>query len=239
MLLRRDPTPSVGGGLAALLVLADGRFPSGGHAHSGGVEAAVADGRIGGPDDLASFLLGRLHGPGVIDAGLAATAAALVVTEGGRAGPGAWAGLDAQAAARCPSPALRASSRRQGRSLLRAARRIWADPRLDSVDPGGSDGPFAAVVLGAAAGVAGLTPIAAATAAAHASVAGPASAATRLLGLDPYDVAAVVARLAPAIDAAAEAAAGGGATRLPAPSSPLLDIGAEEHATWEVRLFAS
>ncbi|MEU5777009.1 urease accessory protein UreF, partial [Streptomyces venezuelae] len=26
---------------AALLVLADGRFPAGGHAHSGGAEAAV------------------------------------------------------------------------------------------------------------------------------------------------------------------------------------------------------
>ena len=31
---------------AALLVLADGRFPAGGHAHSGGVEAAVAHGAV-------------------------------------------------------------------------------------------------------------------------------------------------------------------------------------------------
>ncbi|MET7801807.1 urease accessory protein UreF, partial [Streptomyces decoyicus] len=31
---------------AALFVLADGRFPAGGHAHSGGAEAAVAAGRI-------------------------------------------------------------------------------------------------------------------------------------------------------------------------------------------------
>lgn len=31
---------------AALLVLADGRFPAGGHAHSGGAEAAVRAGRI-------------------------------------------------------------------------------------------------------------------------------------------------------------------------------------------------
>ncbi|MEU7259826.1 urease accessory protein UreF, partial [Streptomyces rimosus] len=29
---------------AALLVLADGRFPAGGHAHSGGAEAAVTAG---------------------------------------------------------------------------------------------------------------------------------------------------------------------------------------------------
>lgn len=29
----------------ALLILADGRFPAGGHAHSGGMEAAVASDR--------------------------------------------------------------------------------------------------------------------------------------------------------------------------------------------------
>ena len=34
---------------AALLVLADGRFPAGGHAHSGGAEAAVKAGRIRTP----------------------------------------------------------------------------------------------------------------------------------------------------------------------------------------------
>ncbi|MEU7048105.1 urease accessory protein UreF, partial [Streptomyces eurythermus] len=34
---------------AALLVLADGRFPAGGHAHSGGAEAAVKAGRITDP----------------------------------------------------------------------------------------------------------------------------------------------------------------------------------------------
>jgi urease accessory protein UreF len=33
---------------AALLVLSDGRFPAGGHAHSGGAEAAVKAGLITG-----------------------------------------------------------------------------------------------------------------------------------------------------------------------------------------------
>ena len=31
---------------AALLLLADGRFPAGGHVHSAGIEAAVGDGRV-------------------------------------------------------------------------------------------------------------------------------------------------------------------------------------------------
>ncbi|HYN92795.1 MAG TPA: urease accessory protein UreF, partial [Pilimelia sp.] len=68
------------------------------------------------------------------------------------------------------------------------------------------------------------------------------SAAVRLLGLDPYAVHAVLARLAPATERVAAAGADA-ATRpvddLPAAAAPLLDIGAEIHATWEVRLFAS
>jgi urease accessory protein len=73
-------------------------------------------------------------------------------------------------------------------------------------------------------------------------VTGSASAAVRLLGLDPYSVHALLARLAPECDrVAAEAAkrSGDPVDDLPAGGAPLLDIGAEHHATWEVRLFAS
>lgn len=61
---------------AALLVLADGRFPAGGHAHSGGAEPAVKAGRIKNPADLAEFCRGRLHTAGLTAAALAAAAAA-------------------------------------------------------------------------------------------------------------------------------------------------------------------
>lgn len=60
---------------AALLVLADGRFPAGGHAHSGGAEAAVRAGRITGAADLEDFCRGRLHTAGLVAAALAAAAA--------------------------------------------------------------------------------------------------------------------------------------------------------------------
>ncbi|MGW0375423.1 urease accessory protein UreF, partial [Streptomyces coeruleorubidus] len=53
---------------AALLVLADGRFPAGGHAHSGGAEAAVKAGRISGAASLADFCRGRLHTAGSVAA---------------------------------------------------------------------------------------------------------------------------------------------------------------------------
>ncbi|NED83011.1 urease accessory protein UreF, partial [Streptomyces sp. SID11233] len=50
---------------AALLVLADGRFPAGGHAHSGGAEQAVEAGRVRNAEDLAAFCRGRLHTAGL------------------------------------------------------------------------------------------------------------------------------------------------------------------------------
>ncbi|MYU17183.1 urease accessory protein UreF, partial [Streptomyces sp. SID8361] len=62
------------GGVAALLILADGRFPAGGHAHSGGAEAAVAAGRIHDAASLEAFCRGRLHTAGLTAAGLAAAA---------------------------------------------------------------------------------------------------------------------------------------------------------------------
>jgi urease accessory protein len=100
------------------------------------------------------------------------------------------------------------------------------------------------------AAAAGLGPKDAALAAAHGAVSGPATAAVRLLSLDPAAVAAVLARLAGPVGevaaqaaqaAAAAEAAGGGHDfgLLPAAGGPLLDVAAEHHASWEVRLFAS
>jgi urease accessory protein len=59
---------------AALLLLTDSRLPAGGHAHSGGVEAAVAKGRVHDVESLASFLSGRLATIGLVAAAFAAAA---------------------------------------------------------------------------------------------------------------------------------------------------------------------
>ena len=212
--------------LATLLVLADGRLPAGGHAHSGGLEAQVAAGRVRGLEDVGGFLRGKLVTGGLVSAAFAAAACRR---------PGEWAALDRGLDARTPSPALRKASRAQGRALLRAGRAMWALP------PVGRE-PHQPVALGVLAGAAGLGPLEAAVAAAHGCVAGAASAAVRLLALDPYAVLALLARLAPDCDRiAAEASrrAGDPVDELPAAGAPLLDVGAEHHATWEVRLFAS
>ncbi|MFD7996715.1 urease accessory protein UreF [Streptomyces mexicanus] len=220
----------------ALLLLADGRFPAGGHAHSGGMEAAVASGAVHDTASLQAFCRGRLHTTGLTAAGLAAAAAT---------GYDALA-LDDAADTRTPAPALRTVARRLGRQMLRAARATWPSPDLDHLAHHRPRGAHQPVVLGVAARAAGLTPLDAARAAVYESVGGPATAAVRLLSLDPFDATAVLARLAGACDAVADAAADAamrvaaeGVTVLPAASAPLLDITGERHAAWTVRLFAS
>jgi urease accessory protein len=229
-------------GVAALLQLADGRFPAGGHAHSGGMEEAVAGGRVRDLGTLEAFLRGRLWTVGRSDAAIGAAACA----EAHLPAP-AWAALDAEAAARCPSAALRRTSRTLGRGLLRAAATAWPGAWAASLRVALPEGPLMPVVLGAAAAAGGVDAPGAALAGAYGAVTAPAGAAVRLLGLDPLEVAAAIARLAPEIDAVAGVAgvAGLAACRgrdwsaLPAGSAPLTDIGAEHHAAWEVRLFAS
>ncbi|WP_326798259.1 urease accessory protein UreF [Streptomyces sp. NBC_01808] len=225
---------------AALLVLADGRFPAGGHAHSGGAEQAVAAGRITDAAELEAYCRGRLHTSGLTSAALAAAACA-------GADP---LSLDEAADARTPSPALRATARRLGRQLLRAARAAWPSAELDALAEAGPRGVHQPVVLGLAARAAGLGPGDAAHTAVYEAVSGPTTATVRLLGLDPFEAAGVLARLAPELDdvaarateAGVRAAAGGRADVgevLPAAGAPLLDIAAEEHAVRTARLFAS
>ncbi|MFI7502816.1 urease accessory protein UreF [Streptomyces sp. NPDC049687] len=223
-------------GRAALLVLADGRFPAGGHAHSGGAEEAVKAGRITGAASLEAFCRGRLHTAGLVAAALAAAAAA-------GADP---VELDAAADARTPSPALRLTARKLGRQLMRAARATWPSPELDALAREFPKGSHQPVVLGLTARSAGLGPEDAAYCAAYESVSGPATAVVRLLGLDPFQATAVLARLAPELDrvvdravSAAASIPSTGADALPSASAPLLEIGAEAHAAWPVRLFAS
>jgi urease accessory protein len=211
---------------AALLTLADSRLPAGGHTHSGGVEQAIAAGVVHDPGSLSTFLRRRLTTSGAVAAGLAA-AACRWVGDGG-----ALPRLDEEADARMPSPALRAASRQQGRGLVRVGRRAWPSASWDVLPAL----PHHPIALGVAAAVSGLGPRDAAQAAAYLSISGPATAAQRLLAMDPLTVAAVTARLAPDIDATAETAIGEG---LPAATDPLLDLLAEVHAARKDRFFAS
>jgi len=252
------------GARAALLVLADGRLPAGGHAHSGGVEAATVDGGVTSLDDLAAFLLGRLGTAGLVAASFAA--AACQACRSGNDLAAQLAALDAELDARTPSPAQRDASRAQGRTLLRAGRAAWDLSRLLPAGTvpaaagkpaagtvGASEGsrlplaPHHPIALGVVAAAAGLEPSDAALAAVYGVVGGPASAATRLLGLDPLAVTGLQARLADAMEAtaaegasaAAAAMTAGSPALLPAPSAVRLDLLAERHRAAPVRMFTS
>jgi urease accessory protein len=172
---------------------------------------------------------------------------------------GFWAELDAEADARTPAPAQREASRRQGRALLRAARVAWPEARWladlaafgVAAAAGGAGaraggeyrgGPHHAVVLGVAAAAAGCTPAEAARIAAYQAVAGPVSAAVRLLALDPMRATGVLARLAAEVERVADLGAGyadAPPAQLPCPSAPALDLLAQTHIGAEVRLFES
>jgi urease accessory protein len=229
---------------ATLLLLADGRLPAGGHAHSGGLEAAVRAGQVRDGAELAPWLAGRLHTVGRVDAAFAAAAWSAATVVAASESGARWLALAAEYAARTPSPALRAASRAQGRGLARVAGRCWPSPALVALAAALPDGPPWPLALGAGGMAAGLAVEDVTCAAAAAAIQGPAWAATRLLGLDPFVVASCLAELAPAVDGVAEeagmwAAPAADIRGLPSSSAPLLEIGAEDHAGWEVRLFAS
>jgi urease accessory protein len=221
---------------ATALILADSRFPGGGHVHSGGLEEAAARGLVRTVAELSSFLTGRLVTTGALAATFAAAAAVSTVDD--------WLELDAEFDARTPSAAQRAASRAQGRATVRAGRAAWPSPILEAL-LAATPQPHHPIVLGALAGIGGAGPKDAALTAAYLAVSGPASAAIRLLGLDPFAVNAAVASLSPQMQEIAVRAAKTcllPAGDLPAPGAPGLDLLAEAHHRHhleEVRLFAS
>ena len=222
-----------------LLLLADARFPAGGHAHSAGVEAAVAIGDVRDLGSLDRYLRARLATTGRVDAAFAAAVCAAAID--GRLDAELLTRLDAEYSARVPSPYLRSVSRRLGRQLVRAAVRTWPSPALTRL-ASSPDGAHQAIVLGAAAAAVGATPDDTAGLAIHHLVGAVTSAAVRLLGLDPVEVATL------------HAAAAGSATDrllhdrpwvvddpadLPADGGSLTEILGEHHGSLSARLFVA
>lgn len=213
--------------IASLLLLTDGRFPDGAHAHSHGLEAAVDDGRVHDTGSLAAYLVCRLWTSGRLDAATARLAAA-------GAEPDV---LDAAWCVRTPSEAARATSRTLGRSLTRTASRLVPGRPLALTD---GRPPVQPVALGLLAAALGCDPDEAALASAHGTTATLSAAALRLLSLDPFDVAAVLHDLRADVDGVAASTAGlTGADDLPHASTPFAEIDAERQTTLPIRLFRS
>ncbi len=223
---------------ALLLLLLDSRAPTGSSSHSAGLEAAVEAGWVRDLDDLTAFCAGRLHTSGRVAAAFAAAACRDV---------GDWAELDEEFEARTPSEAMRTASRALGAGLRRLLRATV--PAFGDIDrQWGAVSPHHPIVVGVACALAGADAVDAARAAALSVITTPATAAIRLLGLDPYAVHRMLAELAPEVDALALAFGGltphghenpPKAVDLPADSAIALDLLADVHLHQEVRLFAS
>jgi urease accessory protein len=208
--------------LATLLTLADSRLPTGGHVHSGGVEEAITEGLVVDLATLRAYLMRRIRTHGLVTASLAAAvhAGTLSLTE-----------ADGETDARTPAPAARKASRAQGRGLARLARRVWPDHEWGPLGPT----PHLAVAAGAVGRASGLNPDQTAVSVVYTTMTGSATAAQRLLALDPGDVAALTFELAPLCEATAAEAG----KELADLSDPLLDVLAQRHSERERPLFVS
>ena len=212
--------------LSTLLTLADSRLPTGGHVHSGGVEEAVTSRLVVDLGTLEAYLRRRIRTSGLVTASVAAAV---------HRGDLAPARADAEIDARTPSPAARQASRAQGRGLLRLARRVWSDAGQGWAWDSLGLRPHLAVTAGRVGAVGGLRPEQTALSLVYTTMTGTATAAQRLLALDPADVAALTFGLAQLCDDTAELAA----RDLADLSDPLLDELAQRHADRERPLFAS
>ena len=138
---------------------------------------------------------------------------------------------DRETDARTPAPAARTASRAQGRGLTRLARKVWPDVDWDSVGMK----PHLGVAAGVVGSAGGLLPEHTALSLVYTTMTGSATAAQRLLALDPGDVAALTFELSPLCDRTAADAA----KELADLSDPLLDVLAQRHAGRDRPLFAS
>lgn len=235
-----DPTTSVSASVSAstvALLLADARLPSGGHAHSSGVEPALIGGMS--PDVVASFLALRARTTALVDAGTAVAAMHAVRGGGGRDGTGLYgselAAVERAWSARTPSRAMREASRDLGRGLLRLARRIW--PAARGIEALGNTPPRP-LVLGVIAAEVGIGAEELVRLAVYDDLA---SAVAALLKLDPRDPADGVALLLDSCASIEPFVASIARTRspddIPAQSAPQAEAWAEQHAVTQRRLF--
>ncbi|TCC07253.1 urease accessory protein UreF [Kribbella soli] len=239
------------------MMLADGRLPTGGHTQSGGLEPAVRAGL--GADgkqlaDVAAYARDRLRTTTRVEAAVAVLTRHIATSShlsGTKLSPGdenvpkngprlseraATLGpVEAAWAARTPSHVVRGVSRRQGRLLLRLARRVWPD--VSAYLP--NDGEIARpVVLGVVGAVTGLSAEQVARTIAYDDAQTVISASLKLLPVDPADAATWLAGLHDDIEWLVKDVAP--LTRIdeiPADGAPLIDVFAHNHAIERMRLF--
>jgi len=224
--------------LIALLQFADGLFPSGGFAHSFGLETYAQAGTVRDATGLQRFVSAHLEG----SAGPAdAVAAALAARCGAAADLEACLELDRSLDAMKTVPEFRAGSRQMGRQTARAAAALGGDPfpagLAAAVDDGLTSGHHA-VVFGAVTGRAGAPPAAVAAAFLHSTAALLVGAGLRLLPIGQLEGQRVLVAMRAPIVRLARRAASAGVDDMWS-FTPGLEIAGLRHAELEGRLFRS
>jgi urease accessory protein len=213
------------------LILADARTPTGGYAHSAGLEQLVANGADSGA--VPAFAAARLRTVAWVEAAFAARACAQDRVPG-------LLELDQELAARTPAPPLRQASGRLGSSLLRTALRWWPQAALLLRYQDRSELTLRPVALGAVVRCGGGDPLAAATISLYEDAATVCSAAVKLLPLDPALASRWMVLLAHDIETlSARATVAAEGPELPSTATPSLDRDALVHSEHPRRLFAS
>lgn len=212
-----------------LLQLADGTFPSGGFAHSAGLEAATVLGGVAvSSAGLASFLESSLRQAG---------RASLPFVRAATVDPGRLAELDEAFDATLPLSGPNRSSRAQGRALASAGSRIWE--ALLPIAEHTRRGPgHHAPVFGAVFGTLGMGPDDTLAAYLHSSARSILSAAVRLGLLGPLEAQRLQAERAPLLDTILEGARSLEPAQA-AQTAPLLEIYAALHERLDGRMFQS
>lgn len=224
--------------LLSLLHLGDSAFPTGGYAHSFGLEAYCQAGIVRDGEGLARFLAAQLEGAaGPCDA--TAAVAALVAMSAGDVE--SCRRLDETVEAMKPVREFREGSRQMGRQTLRVSAALTGDARLATylreVDAGDAPGHHAPA-FGMAGGVLGWTGLEVATAFLYSTTALLVGAALRLLPMGQMQGQRVLWGLHPLIERLAREAA----ARDPGDLSsftPGLDIQGARHERLAARLFRS
>jgi urease accessory protein len=214
------------------LLLADGRFPAGGYAHSGGLEQACHDGLTA--DEVAAYLRARLHA-------VAAPECALAVAAGRETEVDGLLLLDDEAAARMPSPVLRAVSQRLGSQLLRTASVVWPDAGMPRAYRAASTSTPRPVAFGVVARAARLDELELARGFLYDDATMVTAAAAKLLPVDVLSMTRLLVELEEDIERLALAAVSLNLPprELPSAFAPLLELRSLAHGRREGRLFAS
>lgn len=214
----------------AALLLADARLPSGGHAHSAGVEPAV----MAGVDaaHLGALLHGRAETTTLVEAGTA------VAARHARLAGGDLDAVESAWAARTPSKAQRDAARVLARGYLRVGGTLLPGDEVIAAWRARPSPPPRPCMLGVIAAGLDIAPLELARLVVYEDMQAAAAAVLKLEPRDPLELVSLVAELCSGVEGRLAAiAAITDPADIPALTAPQSEAWAEAHARSTRRLF--